>query len=251
MKRYFFAAATPYLIAAIFALLLIVSSASATNSVGYIYSEAGNDKFWGGTVDYEKKFNSIFKVGAEGQLQSGTTYLGDLDIALTFDLPVNVRLEWHSDLKGYVIKELGFRNDVTASLVFPYKDTEWSFGFFGAKSNPFAPAYRLANPHDPTSAELIDSGLRMPDGSSLGMAVKGELDVAMLEVGTRGLFQLFGKGDKTHQLELDVETGGDLIGGFDWNVQAKITAQVYQETDAEELVTEIERAIIIGVKYPF
>ena len=226
---------------------------SDSNSVGYIYSEASGDSYWGGTLDYENKLTNVLKVGVEGQLQSGRVYIGDLDVAFTFNLPVNVRIASNNDLKGYSLDELGRRNDVTVSLVIPYRDTEWSVGFFGADSNPFAPAYRLANPHDPASAELIDSGLRMPDGSSLGMAVKGELDVAMLEVGTRGLFELFGKGNKVHQLELDVETGGDLIGGFDWNVQAKITAQVYQEKkdDADIFVTELERAIIMGVKYPF
>ena len=236
-------------------LILIVMIALAifapsvfANEVGFIYSQASNDSNWGVNADYEKKVSERIKVGIEGQLQSGDIYLGNADLALTLNLPVNVRLESNNLLKGYSLEGMGSSTDLGASLVFPLGNTEWSAGVFGKNGNPFAPAYELKDPTDPTSVELVDSGIDIIAKSSLNLAIRGEFDKTVLdrtvEVGVRTLIELRGEGDKVHQLVVDLETGG-AVWGVNWTVQGQVITQAHGDT------IQHDRAIMTGVKIPF
>lgn len=236
-------------------LVLILMIASAilappvlANEVGFIYSQASNDSNWGINADWEKRLTELFKVGVEGQLQSGDVYLGDANFALTLNLPVDVRFESNNRLKGYSLDGIGSSTDLGASLVFPLGNTEWSAGVFGKRGNPFAPAYELTDPTDPTSAELIDSGIEIIEKSSLNLAIKGEFDKTVLdrtiEVGVRTLLELLGEGDKVHQLIVDLETGGKAFG-VNWTIQGQIIAQAHGN------VIRHDRSIMTGVKIPF
>lgn len=232
-------------------MLVAFTTSGFANTVGILYQDAMNESSLGVHGDYEKEITDRVKVGVEGQMQTGDNlYVGNLDFALTFNLPVDIRLESNNILKDSDLSlSMGRTNDLTASMVFPFKDTEWSLGVFGKNGNPFLPFYELADPSDPNSAELADKGIRMKDGSSLGLALRGELDIAFAEVGVRGLFDFWGKGDKIQQLTFDAETGGDLWGGFGWTAQVQLVTQIYTEQD--RAVFEWERSIIAGVEYAF
>ena len=228
--------------------LAILAPPVFANEVGFIYSQASTDSNWGINADYEKQVSERVKIGIEGQLQSGDVHIGNADFALTLNLPVDIRLESNNMLKGYSLDGMGSSTDLGASLVFPLGDTEWSAGVFGKNGNPFAPAYELKDPTDPASAELIDAGIDIIEKSSLNLAVRGEFDKTVLdrtvEVGARALFELRGEGEKVHQLVVDLETGGTLLG-VNWTVQGTVVAQAHGDT------IQHDRSIMTGIKIPF
>ena len=227
-----------------FAVILLWQPAFA-NTIGFSYSQAVDDTSWGVHGDYEAQVADTVKVGLEGQLQSGDVYLGNLDLALTFDLLLDVRLESNNTLKGYQLDTLGRTNDLGLSLVVPTGDIEWSVGVFGKNGSPFGEVWELADQTDPTSAKLVDAGLSIKEGSSLNVAIRGEFDLSRFEIGVRGLLEALGEGEKVHQLDFDVETGGQLTQSVGWAVQGKLTGQLYGG------VVEYETALISSVQYSF
>ena len=231
------------------AVCLLCAPPIFANTVGLTYSQAIDDEAWGVIGDYEYQFTDNLKFGAEGQMIGGDAYAGNLDVALTlFD---NLRLESNNIFQGYVIDDIGRRNDLGASWVFLIGDTEFSFGLFGQNGNPFLPIYKLSDPSDPDSAELVDSGIRIKDGSTLNLAVRFERDASVLnrsiEMGMRGLFELSGEKDteKVHQLTVDLETGGSLAMGINWSAQISVDVQAFGEE------VHWQRTITSGVNYPF
>lgn len=228
--------------------LAVLAPPVFANEVGFIYSQASTDSNWGVNADYEKQVSERVKIGIEGQLQSGDVHIGNADFALTLNLPVDVRLESNNLLKGYSLDGMGSSTDLGASLVFPLGNTEWSAGVFGKNGNPFAAAYELADPTDPTSAELVDEGIDIIEKSSLNLAIRGEFDKTVLnrtiEVGVRTLLELRGEGEKVHQAVVDLETGGALWG-INWSIQGQFIAQAHGDT------IQHDRSIMTGIKIPF
>lgn len=232
------------LITAITALtMLFTVGAYSEGNVGFNYNRALADSSWGINADYETEVRENVNFGIEGQLQSGNAYLGNLDLSVT--LFKNLRLESNNVLKGYEIRKLGRTNDLGLSFVIPINSTEWSVGVFGNNGSPFPEVYELKDTSDPTSAELVDSGISIKDGSSLNVAVRGELDVSRFEIDARAIFEVAGQGEKAHQLNLGVETGGQLIGGIGWSINGKIKTQLYSG------VIEYEHALISSIQYDF
>ena len=220
-----------------------------SNSVGFIYQEAIDDSSWGVNADYETQVNDVVKFGVEGQLQSGVSYAGNADIAVT--LWESLRLESNNLFTGYQVSKLGRTNDLGASYVFMLGKLEVSAGLFGKNGNPFQPVYFLKDPTDPNSAELKDSGILIKDGSSLNLALRTELEFQVLgkgvEVGLRGLLEVAGEEgtEKAHQLRADLQTGGQLVGGINWTAQAQVNAQAWGED------VTWQRIVNFGVNYPF
>lgn len=224
-------------------LFLLCTLPIMANTVGFTYQSAVNDTAWGLNGDYEADITDILKFGAEGQLQSGDAYAGNIDVAFTFF--DNFRLESNNVLKGYTLDSIGRTNDIGLSFVLPVKDTEWAVGVFGKAGNPFTPIYELEDATDPNSAVLKDAGITIKEDSTLNVAVRGEFDVSRFEIGLRGIFEVAGEGDRVHQVVADIQTGGNLARGIGWTVQGKIVSQLYGE------VIEAERSIIAGVNYGF
>ena len=219
------------------------------NTIGFIYQTAIDDTSWGLTGDVEANLTDKVKVGIEGQMQAGDVYLGNLDVAVTFGWLLDLRLESNNILKGYTLDSIGRTNDLGASLVVPWRSTEWSIGVFGKNGNPFSRIYKLANPSDPNSAELVDAGITLHDKSSLNVAIRGEFDKSVLnlnvEFGARLLLEVLGKGTRVHQGVLDIETGGSFELGLDWVIQAQIVGQKYGN------IIEYDKSAMIGVERPF
>jgi hypothetical protein len=237
------------LITFITALVMFLTPAAFSNSVGFSYGEALGESNWGVNADYETQVNDAVKFGIEGQLQSGDAYAGNADVAVT--LWKALRLESNNLFTGYEVSKLGRTNDLGASYVFMLGSLEVSAGLFGKNGNPFQPTYELKDPTDPNSAELKDSGILIKDGSSLNLALRTELEFEMLgkpvEVGLRGLLEVLGEEgtEKAHQLRADLQTGGQLVGGINWTAQAQVNAQAWGED------ITWQRIVNFGVNYPF
>ena len=209
-------------------VLLLFTLPVFANTIGFTYQRAIDETSLGVVGDYEQEVSDNVSIGVEGNLQSdGDSYIGSLDLALTYDLFLDIRFESNNDLKVYDWNDPGTSTDLGVSLVIPTGDVEWSVGIFGVRGNPFSPTYELSDPTDPTSVALADSGITIKDGSSLNVAVRSEFDVSRFEVGFRGLFEALGQGEKVHQATFDISTGGGLPGGFDWLAQGKVTVQKY------------------------
>ena len=119
--------------------MLCVSPVFA-NTVGFIYQSAANEDAWGLNGDYEADITDVLKFGAEGQLQSGDVYAGDLDLAFTLGNDgLGIRLESNNTFTGYALAKMGRNNDLGLSLVFPIGGVEVSGGVFGKNGNPFEP----------------------------------------------------------------------------------------------------------------
>lgn len=241
---------TPIFVIASISIMLIILAlfTCATvdaNTLGLSYDRAVDETNIGIYGDYEKDLG-IADFEVEGQLQGGDIYLGNIDTAFTFNIgSIGLRLENNNLLKGYELSSIGRTNDIGASLVIPIDSLEVSVGIFGKSGNPFDKIYELENPSDPESAVLKDAGITIKDGSTLNAAVKTEFDVSRFEVGLRALFELAGEGEKAHQAVIDIGTGGNLVGGIDWTVQAQITTQIYGD------LIEHESQIISGLEYNF
>ena len=225
------------------------------NSLGVTYGSALDDVNVGVHGDYETQVNDVLKVGAEGQFQYGEALTGNLDVAATLgNESLGVRFETINNFKGSALNDIGRTNSIGASIVFPFLGLEWSGGFFGQTGNPFKTIYRLANPTDPTSVEEADQGILIKEESVLNLALKTEFDWRFLELSLRGLFEVFGEGDKYHQIELGFEMGGKLTEELDWVVQGKVIGQsVIPQNDALEtgIALYAERSILAGVTYRF
>lgn len=240
---------TLWLILAIVAAALIATTPLFANTIGFTYGEALDDSNWGVNADYEGQLADNVKFGAEGLLQTGDVYAGNLNLSVT--LWDKLRLESNNIFTGYEIATLGRDNDLGASYVFSLGGLEISAGLFGKNGNPFQPVFELADPTDPTSAALKDSGILVKDGSTLNLGVRTELEFSILgrdvEVGLRSLFEVAGEEgtEKAHQLRADIQTGGQLRDGINWVVQAQVIAQAW----AGEIT--YQRTTNIGLNYQF
>ena len=233
----------------IFATLLIACPVFA-NTLGFTYGEALDEKNYGIYGDYEAQVTDVVKFGAEGQFQLGEALLGNLDVAVTLgNEKLGVRFESNNNYKGADLNDVGRTNALGASLVFPLFGLEVSGGVFGKTGNPFQPTYRLADPTDPASAELADSGILIKEDSTLNLALKTEFDWKRLEVSLRTLFEVAGEGDKYHQLDVGLETGGQFTEKLGWVTQLKVIGQLVALEDGAKIYSE--RSVIAGVKYSF
>ena len=238
-----------YLCVLLIALSLICFPVFA-NTIGFTYGEALDERNYGIHGDYESQLTDVVKLGAEGQFQYGEALLGNLDVAVTLgNERLGVRFESNNNYKGADLNDVGRTNALGASLVFPLFGLEVSGGVFGKTGNPFQPTYKLADPTDPASAELADSGILIKEESTLNLALKTEFDWKRLEVSLRGLFEVAGEGDKYHQLDVGLETGGQFTEKLGWLVQFKGIGQLVALEDGAKIYTE--RSVIAGVNYSF
>ena len=214
----------------------------SANTIGFSYDRAVDDSNFGIYGDYEQELDYL-DFEAEGQMQGGDAYLGNLDLAFTFFN--NFRVESNNTFKGFTLDSIGRKNNLGLSFVAPIGDTEVSVGVFGVNGNPFEPVYELDDPTNPESAVLKDSGLSIKEGSTLNAALKAEFDVSRFEVGIRGLIELAGEGDKVHQVDLDANTSGRITNSVNWTLQTRLSAQLYGD------IIEYETRIISGIEYPF
>ena len=216
--------------------------ARAAGTIGFTYTQAVDDASWGIHGDYEKERHGIGKLAGEGQLQSGETYRGDVDIGFTFKLQrIGFRVYSDNKLKGYTLDGLGRTNDIGADIVVPVKGVDVSVGIFGRNGNPFAPRTALGTLTDAGfSEETFDGlglgeiqlaeGLSIKDGSTLNAAVKAEFDINRFEIEAKGLFEIAGEAQKVHQGIVNIGTSGHLFGNFGWSVQTEIETQVWDGT---------------------
>ena len=238
----------------------VVKESRSEGNIGLSYNRAVDDQSGGLFGEYEHDAGP-FDFEIEGQLQSGDVYDGNLNLAITFDLfsRVGVRLASDNDLKGYSLDTLGRQNNMGIDLVVPIGvgDVEFSVGIFGRNGNPFEnpSALNTLLGEGFVEDELTelglgeiypeDRGIVLPDGSAVGAAIKGEFDVSRFEVGLKALLELFGEGEKAHQLRLDIGTNGELAAGFQWQINANLAAQ------SSGGVIQYETSWITGINYPF
>ena len=241
----------------------LCNNVNAEGNVGFNYSRAIEDANWGAHGDYEKDFGAA-AIDLEASLQSGDVYTGDAEAGLTFDTPIGfdagpmgVRIYSSGLLKGYTLGTIGYDNRIGADLVIPvYQNTTVSVGIFGRTGNPFAPRTALGTLTDVGFEEDVfdglglegielDEGISIKPESSVNAAVKAEFDVSRFEIEVKGLLELAGKGAKAHQINTDISTGGSLIGGLNWRLNADIITQLYGDT------VEYEIRNFLGLEYPF
>ena len=238
-----------YLCVLLIALSLICFPVFA-NTIGFTYGEALDERNYGIHGDYESQLTDVVKLGAEGQFQYGEALLGNLDVAVTLgNERLGVRFESNNNYKGADLNDVGRTNALGASLVFPLFGLEVSGGVFGKTGNPFQPTYKLADPTDPASAELADSGILIKEESTLNLALKTEFDWKRLEVSLRGLFEVAGEGDRYHQLDVGLETGGQFTEKIGWTAQLRVIGQLVDQEDGAKIYSE--RSIIAGATYSF
>ena len=251
-----------YVLFTIFVVLLValvVKESRSEGNIGLSYNRAVDDQSGGLFGEYEHDAGP-FDFEIEGQMQTGDVYDGNLNLAITFDFyRVGVRLASDNDLKGYSLDTLGRQNNMGIDLVVPIGvgDVEFSVGIFGRNGNPFENPSALNtllgegfNEDELTVLGLgdvypEDRGIVLPDGSALGAAIKGEFDVSRFEVGLKALIELFGEGEKAHQLRLDIGTNGDLAAGLEWRINANLAAQ------SSGGVIQYETSWITGIIYSF
>lgn len=215
----------------------------AEGNIGFSYSRAVDDVSLGVHGDYEKQVGPV-DLSAEGQMQTGDLYLGNVDLSATWK---RLRIASDNKLQGATLAGIGRQNTMTGSLVFPFLEKyEITVGVFGQNGNPFDPVYELADSSDPDSAELKDAGIPIPEGNLWGISVTGAFDVKQFEIDGKALID---PNNITHQLKVGVGTGGDLFGGLGWSAKANIAAQSHKTDD--EGVVAFQTDTIIGIDYKF
>lgn len=240
------AATLSLMTALVLALVLIFSMFAQANSVGFSYSQAVDDTSWGVHGDYEKDLG-VVDFELEGQIQSGDVYVGNVDVDMTYGF---IRLSSNNNLKGYELSTLGRENVLSLSAVLPVlEDYEISVGVFGRNGNPFAvhPLYDRLVTDGYTDEDLVllgvdNAGIQMPEGSMWGVSVTGGFDVAMFEIDVQLLVD---PKNVLHQGNLNIGTGGELFGNFDWIAKTDIILQSYDE------IIQWQNSSIIGVEYNF
>lgn len=232
-----------------FALALIVAALlfalpAFSNTVGFSYSRAVDDASLGVYGDYEQQVGPV-DFDVEAQLQTGDLYVGNVDVSATFK---RIRIASDNKLQGATLAGIGRQNVMTGSVVFPFLGKyEVSVGVFGQNGNPFDEIYELADPSDPTSVELKDAGIAIPEGNLWGISVTGAYDVKNFEIDGKALLD---PNNTTHQGKIGIGTGGELWGGLGWSAKVNIAVQSYKETD-DVRILEFQTDTIIGVDYPF
>lgn len=220
-------------------MFIFTQSAVSETNVGFSYAEAVDDTSLGVHGDIEGAVGPI-GLSAEGQLQSGDIYLGNLDLSATWK---RLRVASDNKLQGDTLSGLGRQNTMTGSLVFPFLEKyEITVGVFGQNGNPFTPVYELADPSDPTSAELKDAGIQIPEGNLWGISVTGAFDVKGFEIDGKALLD---PSNVTHQFRVGIGTGGEILGNFGWSAKANLAVQSHAN------VVEFQRDTILSVDYQF
>ena len=239
------------------AALLCCQFAYAEGNIAVNYSQIIDDTAWGVIGDYEHD-TGPFDFEVEGQLQSGAIYNGTVETAITFDVSaVGIRLFSNNKLKGYTVDTLGRTNDVGAALVIPTGDLEIAVGVFGRNGNPFGKPNAkddlvpLGYDEDTLLSLGLDTlhpapkGLTIEGGNSINASIETEFDVNRFEVELRGLLEIAGEGEKTHQLLTNIATDGNLAIGLNWQAAVNIALQKYGEH------YEWESAWFVGVGKKF
>ena len=242
----------PLLIFGLILLMGFVTPPVFANTIGVSFSDSTVDGLDVGVIgDYETQLHEYVKIGAEGQFQRGDLYLGNADVAVTFgDERLGVRLETTNNFKGDTLEDIGRTNALGVGLVFPIFGLEVSGSIFGKTGNPFKPTFQLSDPTDPNSdVEEKDAGIRMKPEATLNLALKTEWDWKRLEIALRGLFEIAGEGDRYHQLDVGLETGGKLTDSLNWTLQGKLIGQLIDQEDGAKIYSE--RTLIGGITYNF
>ena len=236
--------------------MLFTVGAYSEGNVGFNYNRAINDASWGVIGDYEYDAGA-FDAEIEGNLQSGDVYKGKTDLSITFDVSaIGVRLYSNNTLKGYTLDGLGRTNDIGAALVVPTGNLEIAIGIFGRSGNPFAPRTAEGVLTDAGFSEealsgldlaglTLSEGISIKEGSSVNASLETAFDVNRFEVEVKGLLELLGEGQKTHQLLTNIATDGDLIGGLNWQASVDVAAQLF----GDEI--QYETAWFLGLGYKF
>ena len=237
--------------------VFVAVPAFSEGTIGFNYSQAVDDANYGIRGDYEKDFG-LASIDLEGDIHSGDVHAGDLEVGVMFDVgPVGVRLHSSGLLKAYDLDSIGYDSSIGADLVVPIiENTNVSVGIFGRTGNPFAPRTALGTLTDAGFTEdifeglglesvTLSEGISIKPESTLNAAVKAEFDVSRFEIEVKGLFELAGEGEKAHQINTDISTGGSLIEGISWRLSANVVAQFYKEVVAYEIRN------YLGVEYPF
>ena len=232
-------------------VLLLFTLPSFANTVGVTFSDSTIEGLDLGVFgDLEVDLHEFIKLGAEGQFQRGDLYLGNIDVAVTFGQEsFGVRVETNNNFKGGALDDIGRTNELGLGLVFPIAGLEISGGLFGKTGNPFQPTYELADPTDPDSATIADSGILIKEESTLNLALKTEIDWKRLEVSLRTLFEVAGEGDKYHQLDVGVETGGQFTKKIGWTLQGKVIGQLIALEEGAKIYSE--RTVLGSIQYSF
>lgn len=240
----------------ILSLLLIVAftllcSPLFANTIGVSFSQSIEGVDVGVLGDYETQLHELIKLGAEAQFQRGDLYLGNADVAVTFGREsLGVRLETNNAFKGDTLADIGRTNELGLGLVFPIAGLEVSGSVFGKTGNPFQPTYQLISQTEPELGwEPNETGIRIKPDSTLNLALKTEFDFKRLEVSLRGLFEIAGEGDRHHQLDVNLETGGQLTDSLGWTIQGEVIGQLVAREDAAEIYSE--RLLLGSLTYSF
>lgn len=226
------------------AVCLLCSPALASQ-IGVNVSQSPADSALNIVGDYEKSVGDV-DLEAEGQMNIGDVYIGNVDLSAKFNITkVAVKLTSSNLLQGPTLAGLGRQTVQDLSLVFPIKSVDVSAGVFTAQSNPFAETYELKDLTDPNSVEVSEAGIELPDGNRWGVSFAFGVDLLMLEVGAKGLLD---PSNITHQGRFDIGTGGEIPGfrKLQWTAQAIYDVQVHKE---EKFTFDQQRQVFLGISY--
>ena len=209
-------------------LLMFIFTASVyANSVGFTYSQIIDDRSLGITGDYETALTNRVHFEADGNLLAGDIYNVKLNTDFTFDIStIDLKLLIENKLKGYSLNTLGRSQSLGLAFTVPIKAINVDIGIGSTNASPFS----VPNGFDTlVAAGFAESdiegkglsalspgakGIPFRNGSAVNAFLSTNFEKGIFEIDIKGAIELLGKGDKMHQVNTTLKTGGSIYGAI-------------------------------------
>ena len=159
------------------------------------------------------------------QLQAGGIYNAKINTDFTFDIAtVDLKVLIENKLRGYTLDSLGRSQSLGLAFTLHIDDLNFDVGIGGTNASPFgvpnaadtlvAAGFAESDIEGKGLSALtpIAKGIPFRNGSALNAFLSTGFRVGIFEIDAKALIELLGEGDRMHQVNTTLKTGGKVYG---------------------------------------
>ena len=228
---------------------MIFATSALANTIGVTYSQIIDDRSFGVAGDYTAPIGARVTFEADGKLQAGDIYNGNINTNLIIDVAtVDLKVLVANKVKGYDLDSLGREQSLGLAFSLPVESMNFDVGVGGKNASPFG----APNAFDALVAEGFNEsdltgkglegvtpalkGLPFKNGNSVNAFVTTGFEMGIFDVDVKGVLELLGEGDKQHQAIFNFKTDGN-IGDITITTAIELSLMSYQDTIYREIAT--------------
>ena len=231
------------------AVALVFVTSLYADSVGVTYSQILDDRSLGITADYSNAISDRITFEADGTLQAGDVFAGNLNTNIVLDIAaIDFKVLINNKAKGYDIDTLGREQSLGLAFTVPIEKTNIEVGIGGKNASPFG----TPNAYDTLVGEGFNesdiegkglgtinpkaTGIPFKNGSSINAFITTGFGMGIFDVSAKAIVELIGNGEKQHQAILNFKTGGK-IGDVNIKTAIEVSLMTWNDVIYREVAT--------------